>query len=82
MFYRFMDSGDLSSADLEKSLAIEQELFLNIKPQVEKELGREWDGGLEANKVADFKVAQSIKKSFYNYEKTRASSDRQFFKFS
>ena len=72
----------MSSPDLEKALRIEEEVFLNIKAQVEKELGRDWDGGTEANKLADFKVAQSVKKSFHNYEKTRASSDRQFFKFS
>ena len=77
-----MDSAVLPSADLEKSLEIEQQLFLNVKSQVEKELGREWDGGLEANRLADFKVAQSVKKSFHYYEKTRAASDPQFFKFS
>ena len=72
----------MSPSDLEKALTIEEEVFLNIKPQVEKDLGRDWDGGTEANKLADFKVAQSVKKSFHNYEKTRASNDRQFFKFS
>ena len=66
---------------MEKSLEIEQELFLNIKQQVEKELGTEWDGGLEANRLADFKVAQSVKKSFVNYEKNRATSDPKYFKF-
>ena len=66
---------------MEKSLKIEQELFLNIKQQVEKELNMEWDGGLEANRMADFKVAQSVKKSFGNYEKNRATNDPKYFTF-
>lgn len=80
-FYRFLDSGDVPSHDFEKALAIEKDLFLNIKPQVEKELGTEWDGQSEANRLADFKVAQSVKKSFFNYEKNRASGDPKFFTF-
>ena len=75
-----MDSADLSTGDRDKIKAIEQDIFLNMKAQMEKE-NQTWDGEKESNKVADFKVAQSIKKSFLNYEKDRKKSEPQYFKF-
>ena len=56
-------------------------VFINIKPEVEKELDRKWIGDKEQNSIADFKVAQSLKRSFVNYEKSSRDEDVQFFKF-
>ena len=66
---------------------IEGLIFENLKylvgpkPEVEKELDREWRGDKEQNSLADFKVAQSFKRSFVNYEKSRGDEDIQYFKF-
>ena len=80
VFNRFLDSADLSTEDRDKVKIIEQEIFLNIKPHVEKEHVT-WDGGRESNRLADFKVAQSVKKSFLNYENDRERRDPKYFKF-
>lgn len=80
IFNRFLDSADLSTEEREQVKIIEQEIFLNIKPQVEKEHVT-WDGEKESNRLADFKVAQSVKKSFLNYENDRGRSDPKYFKF-
>ena len=81
ILYRLIDSNVLLPPDLDKVTTIEQEVFLNIKPEVEKELDREWRGDKEQNSLADFKVAQSFKRSFVNYEKSRGDEDIQYFKF-
>ena len=80
-FYRLVDSSVLPASDLDQARLIEQEIFLNIKPEVEKELGRPWMGDKEQNRLADFKVALSVKRSFNNYEKNRGDKDVQYFKF-
>lgn len=71
----------MPQSDLNQARGIEEEIFLNIKAEVEKELGREWEGDKEQNSLADMKVAQSVKKSFRNYERTRKGTDIQYFKF-
>ena len=76
-----MDSAELSPADKEKTRNIEQEVFLNIKAHVEKELNHSWDGEKKSNRLADFKIAQSIKKSFLNYESDRQRNDPKYFNF-
>ena len=80
-YYRLIDSNVLPPSDLTQARGIEEEIFLNIKGEVEKELGREWAGDKEQNSLADMKVAQSLKKSFQNYEKGRKGGDIKFFKF-
>ena len=80
IFNRFLDSADLPAADLEHLKTLENEIYINIKPQVEKELqGRVGDN--ISNSLADFKVAQSVKKSFLNYENDRKKGDPKYFKF-
>ena len=71
----------MSSDNQEKVKVIEQEIFLNIKPQVERELDQTWDGDQNANRLADQKVAMSFKKSFINYESDRSKDDPKYFKF-
>ena len=71
----------LPPTDLNQARDIEEEIFLNIKADVEKELGRDWVGDKEQNSLADMKVAQSVKKSFRNYERSRKGTDIQYFKF-
>ena len=71
----------MSSDNQEKLKEIEQEIFLNIKPQVERELDQTWDGDQNANRLADQKVAMSFKKSFINYESDRSKDDPKYFKF-
>ena len=71
----------MSSDNQEKLKVIEQEIFLNIKPQVERELDQTWDGDQNANRLADQKVAMSFKKSFINYESDRSKDDPKYFKF-
>ena len=46
-----------------------------------KQLGRDWEGDQEQNTLADFKVAQSVKRSFLNYEKSRNKNDPKYFEF-
>ena len=46
-----------------------------------KELGREWVGDSEQNSLADMKVAQCVKKSFRQYERSRKDTDVIYFKF-
>ena len=81
IFYTLNDSNVLPPPDLDQARNIEEEVFLNIKSEVEKELGREWIGDKEQNSLADLKVAQSLKKSFVYYEKSREDKDKQYFKF-
>ena len=82
LLYRLVDSSVLAPTDLEMIISTEEEMFLNVKPEVEKELQREWDGGLEANRLADLKIAQCFKNSFKYYEKNRLATEPTFFKFT
>ena len=74
-----IDSSTLAPDDRDKAMRIEEELFINIKPEVERELGGNWEGDEEQNRLADFKIAQCLKKSFLNFE--RSSKDIHYFKF-
>ena len=39
-----IDGSSLAPDDRDQARSIEEELFINIKPEVEKQLGRDWDG--------------------------------------
>ena len=65
----------------DKARSIEETIFLNIKAEVEKELGREWTGDKEQNSLADFKVAHCLKRCFLYYERNRKDNSPQYFKF-
>ena len=77
-----MDSSVLAPIESERIISTEEEMFRNVKPEVEKELGIEWDGGVEANSLADLKIAQCFKNSFKSYENTRLTNEPSFFKFT
>ena len=81
MLYRLLDGADVPPDDMNKIRAIENEVFLNIKAEIEKETGQTWDGNKSVNKLADSKVARCFKKSFMNYESNRGSEDKKYFKF-
>lgn len=78
-FYRLIDSSTLNPDDRDRARRIEEELFINIKPEVESEVGRDWEGDEEQNRLADLKIAQCLKKSFRNFE--RSSKDVHYFNF-
>ena len=74
-----IDSGTLAPDNCNQAQRIEEELFLNIKHEVEKESGQDWVGDKEQNRLADLKIAQCLKRSFLNFEKS--SKDVHYFKF-
>ena len=74
-----IDSSTLAPGNRDQARRIEEELFINIKPEVERELGRIWEGDEEQNRLADIKISQCLKKSFLNFE--RSSKDIHYFKF-
>ena len=78
-FYRMIDANSLAPDDRDQARSIEEELFINIKPEVEKQSGRDWDGDEEQNLLADLKIAQCLKRSFLNFEKS--SKDVHYFNF-
>ena len=77
-FYRAVDGCDNSSAPLKP---VEERVFKNIKPDIEKEFDKEWDGSLEMNKKADFKVSAAIRNSLLAYERNRKKNQKPYFKF-
>ena len=72
----------MAPTESEMIISTEEEMFRNVKPEVEKELGIQWDGGVEANRLADLKIAQCFKNSFKYYESTRQPNEPTFFKFT
>ena len=47
---------------------------------MEAELGP-WTGSAEQNRLADYKIAGSVKNSFKNYEKNKKEYEQSYFKF-
>ena len=66
------------AARLEK---IEMEIFGNVVSEVEEETKHGWSGSMKENKLADEKVAKSIRNSFQIYEKNRKATATSFFRF-
>lgn len=62
-------------------ISIEMDIFGNIVKEVEKVTKQDWTGSLKDNKLADEKVAMSIRNSFQNYERDRKGKDVSFFNF-
>ena len=62
---------------------IERNMFVVIKPEVEKETGTNWDNSSQQNKMADVKIASMLKKSFCLYERNNADNTHStsYFKF-
>lgn len=56
-----------SEDDRESLISIEKKIFQNIKQEVEEETG-DWIGSHHQNLLADYKVSESIFKSFKSYE--------------
>ena len=78
-FYRCVDS--LATSDGDRLREVEERSFSNlVKEEVETELGV-WSGLEEQNRLADFKIASSIKTAFKNYERNKKSYEKSFFKF-
>ena len=78
-FYRCVDS--LAGNDGDHLREIEEMSFAQIfKYEVEAELGS-WTGSDEQNRLADYKIAGSVKNSFRNYEKTKKGYEQSYFKF-
>ena len=71
----------LDDEDANRLAGIEMEIFGNIVKDVEKEMDQEWSGTKKENRIADEKVAMSIRNSFLNYERDRKANAPSFFKF-
>ena len=65
MLYKFIDGADLQEVVLRRVLEIESSIFRRIKAEVIEDSGREWTGDRIQNKMADLKIALSLKNSFY-----------------
>ena len=71
----------LASSDGERLRDIEEMSFINlVKEEVENELGT-WIGSDEQNRLADFKISTSFKTAFKNYERTKKTYEKSYFKF-
>ena len=81
LLYRFIDGGDLAQDIRDRLLKIEETLFKSIIAEVVDETGREWEGDIKQQRLADNKVATSLKQSFVDYEKSKAKTSKSFFKF-
>ena len=78
-FYRCVDT--LAGTDGDHLREIEEKSFAHIfKKEVEAELGP-WTGSAEQNRLADYKIAGSVKNSFKNYEKNKKEYEQSYFKF-
>ena len=62
-------------------LDIENGLFLRVKEDVVKDSGKDWVGDKVQQQMADMKIAFHLKSSFNNYEKSKMSGSKSFFKF-
>ena len=61
---------------------MEEKVFLGVKNDIEKDCDQTWDNSSFMNKKADIKVASAIRKSFLNYERTRLTDEKTYFKFA
>jgi len=83
LYYRLVDSDDLPDDVKATVRKIERNMFVVIKPEVEKETGTNWDNSSQQNKMADVKIASMLKKSFCLYERNNADNTHStsYFKF-
>ena len=81
VLYRFIDGGDLAQDTRDRLLKIEETLFKSILTEVVDETGKEWGGEVKQQRLADIKVATSLKQSFVDYENSKQKSSKSFFKF-
>ena len=81
LLYRFVDGADLNEDDLKRVLEIEASIFKKVREEVIEDSGREWTGDRVQHRMADSKIASSLKSSFFNYEKSKAAGSKSFFKF-
>ena len=81
VLFRFVDGAELEEEILKRVLDIEHGLFLKVKEEVVKDSGRDWTGDKSQQQMADMKIAFHLKSSFYNYEKSKMSGSKSFFKF-
>ena len=63
-FYRFLDSYKKSGNVKTQLQTIEEDIFENIRGEIETEFGHTWSGSKEENRVADMKISSAIKSSF------------------
>lgn len=82
-FYRILDGSEsiLETEDANRLSRIEMEIFENIVTEVEKKTEMDWSGSRKENRLADEKVAMSIRNSLHNYERDRKADAPSFFKF-
>ena len=66
---------------MKRVLDIENGLFLRVKEDVVKDSGKDWVGDKVQQQMADMKIAFHLKNSFNNYEKSKMSGSKSFFKF-
>ena len=83
VFYRILDGSEsiLETEDADRLSRIEMEIFGNIVLEVEKKTEMGWSGSRKENRLADEKVAMSIRNSLHNYERDRKADAPSFFKF-
>lgn len=84
LFYRLLDGHMNSMSDHVKQhlKEIEERIFLTIKEDIEKTFGQSWaNDSQEMNNVADNRICEIIRNSFYYQEKNRASNDDPVFNF-
>lgn len=68
LWNRFLDGGTMKDEVRKDLLKIENKIFNNIKPDVEKET-HPWTGSQEQNFIADHAVAKAVSKAFETYER-------------
>lgn len=67
LWYRLVDGYNGNASDRDHLLAIEKEIFENVKKHLEAD-NYQWRGTREDNRVADLKVAEHVRASFKLYE--------------
>ena len=79
IYYRCVDG--LNCSEGVKLRDIEFKLFLSFaKSEVERELGV-WSGTVDQHKLADAKIALSVRNAFKNYEEDKNDYEKSFFDF-
>ena len=80
MYNRWLDSGEFSKEETERLKSIQLSIFKNVMKEIDKEEQDSFNGSREHNRIGDFKVAVSIKKSFRNFEANK-KKEKSYFKF-
>ena len=68
MWSRFLDTYSRDKEKRTQLLTIENELFQNVKKEVEDETGP-WEGSRKQNRLADVKIATRVYNSFKSYSR-------------